>query len=260
MSKISIYIQGALVMAVMLSGCKVYKQNYMFKVDKEADAAFLSKELIIAEKNYIIQPNDEIEVKVYTNKGERIIDPNRELMIKGGQNQQYREKSEFLVLDDGKVKLPMIGFIHLAGYTLEDAEHKLEKLYTTYYKEPFVRISYMNKRVIVLGAPGGMVIPLENESISLIEVIALAGGIDEGGKAHNIRLIRGDLHSPEIFLIDLSTVEGMRKSMIDVKPGDIVYIEPHKKIMLESLRDITTVFASLASIITLIVLIDNINK
>jgi len=246
-------------MAVLLSGCKTYKQHYMFKVDEEADAAFLSQELTIAERNYIIQPNDEIEVKVYTNKGERIIDPNYELAIKSGQNQQYRESSEFLILDSGIVKLPMVGFVHLAGYTLEEAEQHLEKLYATFYKDPFVRIHYLNKRVTVLGATGGMVIPLENESISLIEVIALAGGIDDGGKAHNIRLIRGDLHSPEVFLIDLSTVEGMRKSMLDVKPGDIIYIEPHKKIVSESLRDLTTVLASLASIVTLIILIDNIN-
>ncbi len=260
LSKISPYLVLAFLAAIFFSGCKAYKQHYMFKVDEKTDSTFLSKQITVAEKNYVIQPNDELEIKVFTNKGERIIDPNYELMIQGNQNQQYREEPKFLVLDSGQVKLPMIGYVHLAGYTLKEAERHLEKLYITYYKEPYVRIHYLNKRVIVLGADGGQVIPLENESVSLIEVIALAGGIKEGAKAQNIRLIRGDLHNPEVFLIDLSTVDGMRRSMLDVQPGDIVYIEPHKKIVKESLRDATMVLASLTSVITLILLIANINK
>lgn len=255
LNKISVYFGMVLLMAILTSGCKAYKQHYMFKVDNEVDSLFISQQISVAEKNYIIQPHDELEIKVFTNKGERIIDPNYELMIQGNQNQQSREKPEFLILDSGQVKLPMIGFVHIAGYTLESAEKYLEKQYAGYYKDPYVRIRYLNKRVIVLGAPGGMVIPLENESVSLIEVIALAGGVEDGAKAQNIRLIRGDLHHPRIFLIDLSTMEGMRKSMLDVQPGDIVYIEPHKKIVTESLRDVTTVFASLASIVSLIILI-----
>jgi polysaccharide export outer membrane protein len=58
--------------------------------------------------------------------------------------------------------------------------------------------------------------------------------------------------------VDLSTVDGMRKSMLDVRPGDIIYIEPHKKIVTESLRDVTMVLTSLTSIITLILLVINI--
>ncbi len=258
LSKISSYIGLALLAAIVFSGCKAYKQHYMFKVDEKTDTTYISKQITIAEKNYVIQPNDELEIKVYTNKGERIIDPNYELTIQGNQNQQYREKPEFLVLDSGQVKLPMVGFVHLAGYTLEKAERNLEKLYVKYYKDPYVRIRYLNKRVIVLGANGGKVVPLENESISLIEVIALAGGIEEGAKAQNIRLIRGNLHDPEVFIVNLSTIDGMRKSMLDVRPGDIIYIEPHKKIVTESLRDVTMVLTSLTSIITLILLVINI--
>ena len=230
----------------------------MFKIDKDEDLSFLSSAITVAEKNYKIQPNDLLEVRVYTNKGERIIDPNNELQQGQGQrSQQTRDEPEFLVLDSGEVKLPMMGYVYLGGMTIEKAEKYLEDLYESYYIDPFVRIKYMNKRVIVLGSPGGQVIPLENESISLIEIIAIAGGIDETGKAHNIRLIRGDLHQPEVFLVDLSTIYGMRQAMLDVRPGDIVYIEPTRKIVTEALRDLAVVMASVTSLLTLIVLINN---
>ena len=228
----------------------------MFKIDEDEDLSYLSSEIIVTEKNYIIQPNDLLELKVYTNKGERIIDPNNELQIQqNNQNRGEEDRPEFLVLDDGTVKLPMIGKVKIKGMRINEAEEYLGEKYNEYYKETFVRLKYLNKRVIVLGAPGGQVITLVDENTSVIEVVALAGGIDETGKAHNLRLIRGDLHNPQVFLIDLSTIKGTRTSMMDAMPGDIIYIEPKVKIVTEGAKDFMTVFSILVSSITLVALI-----
>ncbi|MCK5369605.1 MAG: polysaccharide biosynthesis/export family protein [Cyclobacteriaceae bacterium] len=229
----------------------------MFKIDEEHDLSYLSSDITVIEKNYIIQPNDLLELKVYTNKGERIIDPNNELQIRQNQNQRENDSPEFLVLDDGTVKFPMIGIITIEGMRINEAEDYLEKKYDEYYKDSYVRLKYLNKRVIVLGAPGGQVIQLENENTSVVEIVALAGGIDDNGKAQNLRLIRGDLHEPEVFLINLSTIEGMRTSMMDAMPGDIIYIEPKVKIVTEATRDFLTIFSLIASTLTLYVLITN---
>ncbi|MCK5208815.1 MAG: polysaccharide biosynthesis/export family protein [Cyclobacteriaceae bacterium] len=229
----------------------------MFKIDEEHDLSYLSSDITVIEKNYIIQPNDLLELKVYTNKGERIIDPNNELQIRQNQNQRENDSPEFLVLDDGTVKFPMIGVITIEGMRINEAEDYLEKKYDEYYKDSYVRLKYLNKRVIVLGAPGGQVIQLENENTSVVEIVALAGGIDDNGKAQNLRLIRGDLHEPEVFLINLSTIEGMRTSMMDAMPGDIIYIEPKVKIVTEATRDFLTIFSLIASTLTLYVLITN---
>ena len=232
----------------------------MFKIDEEGDLSYLSKEIAVAENNYLIQANDLIEFRVYTNKGEQIIDPNNELQIQGNQNSTIQNQKEFLVLDDGTVKLPLIGIVNLLGMKISDAEDYLEKKYNEYYKDAFVRLKYTNKRIIVLGSTGGQVISLENENTSLIEVVALAGGIDQDGKAHNLRLIRGDLHEPEVFLIDLSTIEGMKNSMMEAMPGDIIYIEPKVKILTEGARDFMTVFSVLVNTVALVALIINLTN
>ncbi len=228
----------------------------MFKIDEEHDLSYLSSDITVIEKNYIIQPNDLLELDVYTNKGERIIDPNYELQLQQNQNRSNEKRQEFLVLDDGTVKFPMIGVVKIKGMRINEAEDYLEKKYDEYYIDSYVRLNYLNKRVIVLGAPGGMVIPLVDENTSVVEVLALAGGIDYGGKAHNLRLIRGDLHKPEVFVIDLSTIKGMRTSMMDAMPGDIIYIEPKVKVFSEGVRDFTTLFSIITSVITLYVLIE----
>ena len=246
-----------MVVGTILFSCKSYKYHIMFKIDEEHDLSYLSSDITVIEKNYIIQPNDLLELKVYTNKGERIIDPNNELQIRQNQNQRENDSPEFLVLDDGTVKFPMIGVITIEGMRINEAEDYLEKKYDEYYKDSYVRLKYLNKRVIVLGAPGGQVIQLENENTSVVEIVALAGGIDDNGKAQNLRLIRGDLHEPEVFLINLSTIEGMRTSMMDAMPGDIIYIEPKVKIVTEATRDFLTIFSLIASTLTLYVLITN---
>jgi polysaccharide biosynthesis/export protein len=248
----SLFILAA---AILIFSCKSYKQHIMFNIDEDEDLSYISSEISVIEKNYIIQPNDLLELRVYTNKGERIIDPNYELQMQQGQIRRETEEPEFRVLDDGTVKFPMIGQVKIVGMKLNDAEIYLQKKYNEYYKDSFVRLKYLNKRVIVLGAPGGLVIPLASENISVIEVVALAGGIDESGKAHNIRLIRGDLHHPEVFMIDLSTIHGMRISMMDALPGDIIYIEPTRKIATEAARDFMTIFSIFVNAVTLAVLI-----
>ena len=43
-----------------------------------------------------------------------------------------------------------------------------------------MRTRVTNNRIILLGAQGGRIIPLENDNMNLLEVLALAGGVDGG--------------------------------------------------------------------------------
>lgn len=241
-----------------LASCKTYRQNILFTTEGEhlAEAAqLMAKEV---ERSYIIEPFDYIQLEVYTNKGERIIDPNYELIKENFSNQrQMRPTPHYLVEADSTVKLPVVGKVQLGGLTLLQADSLLELAYSEYYKDPYVITQYSNKRVIVLGAVGGHVIPLANEDMSVIEVLALAGGLGSDAKGHNIRLIRGDLKDPVVQVIDLSTIEGMRKASLQVQSGDIIYIEPIKKIVSESVRDVAPVLSVITSLVTLLVLIQN---
>jgi polysaccharide export outer membrane protein len=76
------------------------------------------------------------------------------------------------------------------------------------------------------GAAGSAkVVPLPYQNMNLLEVLAISGGIPITGKAHRIKLIRGDLKNPQIFLIDLSQIENLKKSDLIVQGDDIIYID-----------------------------------
>lgn len=236
----------------------MYKQDIMFQLDENFTPSELSRAVTETEKNYVIQKNDLVTVDVFTNKGERIVDPNFELQsTNGNQGVQGRQEFTYLVMENGSIKLPIVGDIPLDELTIYEAEEKLEQAYSGSYKEPFVKISFQNKRVILLGAAGGQVIPLQNENSTLAEVLAQAGGIDLGAKAHNIRLIRGELSNPEVYMIDLSTIEGLKGSIITIKPGDIIYVEPWRRVWLEGLKDMAPILSLVSSVLTLALVLQN---
>lgn len=241
-----------------LCSCKIYKQDILFRLDDEFGQSQLSLAVDQAEKNYVIQVNDQLSMEVFTNKGERIVDPNNELNTGGRMGgQQQSNNNIYLVMVDSTAKFPIINQVKLAGLTINQAETLLQRLYNEYYKETFVRIRFQNKRVVVLGAMGGQVVPLENENMSLLEIIAMAGGIRFGAKSQNIKLIRGDYNAPEVYEVNLNTVSGMRNSMLDVEPGDVIYVEPWRRPVYEGIRDITPLMGIITSTLALILVIQN---
>ena len=228
----------------------------MFKLNDDFTEQDLTQAVSQAERNYVIQADDMLSLDVFTNDGERIVDPNNELQqnIQGRQN---RPTFNYLVKTDGTIKIPIVGQIKVDSLTLDQAELMLQKKYDEYYKQSFVKLQFNNKRVVVLGATGGQIIPLVNENVSLVEVLAIAGGLEMGSKSQNIKVIRGNLSKPEIYQINLSTVAGMKQSMLDIEPGDIIYIEPWRRPFFEATKDISPILSLLSSTLALVLVLQN---
>ena len=137
--------------------------------------------------------------------------------------------------------------------TLYEAELKVAEAFGNYYEDSFVKLRISNRRVFVLGAPGGRVIPLLNEKTNLVEVLAQSEGLDLGAKAQNIKVIRGD----QVYMVNLGTLSGMMNTNMEVAPGDIIYVEPWRRPWLETLRDVSPALSLVSSVLTLIVVVQN---
>lgn len=247
-----------IVAGLLFVGCASYKQNIMLRETDTLKPEVFQKQVGSIEKDYVIQKNDILKVEVFSNKGERIIDPNPELTQQNGNNSndQSRQRFEYLVDENGMAKLPVIGEIRLEGFTLREAEKITQKEYELYFKEAFVIMEFRNKRIVFLGATGGQVIPLTNQNVSLAEAIALAKGLPNDSKAHTIKVIR-DNH---VYQIDLSTLEGFKAGNMIMEPGDIVYIDPIRRPFSEGLRDNAAILSLLVSITSLIVIVSTTNN
>ena len=223
----------------------------MLRTPEDFKSAQVTREILQAERNYVIQKNDYLKLEVFTNKGERIIDPNPEVSRPNGTTEIVRPQPMYLVDLKGIIKFPVVGEVKLEGLTLRQAEAILQAEYNKYFEDCFTLLSFQNKRVIILGAVGGQVIPLNNQNIPLAEVLALSKGLANDAKAHNIRLVRGD----QVFLIDFSTVAGFQAGNMIVSPGDIIYVEPVRRPLAEGLRDYGTLLSLFISTLSLILVI-----
>jgi polysaccharide export outer membrane protein len=98
------------------------------------------------------------------------------------------------------------------------------------------------------------VIRLENPQTNLLEVLAQAGGLTTEARSQMVRIIRGPLNDPEVFVVDLSTVEGMKQSIVPVLPNDIIYVEPIRRKVLERVSYLAPIVSLMTSILTLILI------
>ncbi|SRR5258706_5910885 len=243
---------------LLLFSCASYKQNIMFKPIEGYQPESFKKEASAVERNYVIQKNDYLTLQIFSNNGERLIDPNPDLTGKSGSNkdQQAAEPIQYLVDINGIVKLPLVGEMKLEALTLRQAEEIVQKEYSKFFKDSFVLFSYTNKRVVVLGAPGGLVLPLTNQNIRVAEVLAMAKGLNNDAKANVIKLIRGD----HVYLIDFSTIKGYVEGNMLVEAGDIIYVEPIRRPFTEGLKDNYVIVSLLLQVTTIVVLIYSVTK
>jgi len=231
------------------------KKDYPYKVDQT-----------IGNVEYRLAANDIIGFSVFTNDGFKLIDLTTGIgvttgagNISSGDGNTSNSSIQFQVDPEGMVKLPIIGRVKVAELTIREAEKFLEEKYTIYYNKPFVMLSVLNRRVMVFPGTGGSgtVVTLENENTTLIEALALAGGITETGKSNVIKLIRGDSRNPQVHLIDLSTVHGMTQSNMLLQANDIIYVEPVKKISSKVLAELLPVVGIVTSILLLYEIVFN---
>lgn len=204
---------------LLFSSCKVFYPDLMLRTEK--DFPYSPSDSMLS-REYVIRPNDALNIQVFSNNGYKLID----VMGPAGQTTTTGNTINYLVKNEGFAILPLLDSVYLAGYTLSAAENLLSKKYAYYFVNPFVRITVSNRRCFVFSGRGsGKVINLTNENMSLLEVLAVSGGIT-GGKAYSIKIIRGELSNPKIIKIDLSTIEGMKKSNLQIDANDVIYVEP----------------------------------
>ena len=249
----------ALLMGVVfLAGCTI-NRDIMFKTGVDYDFMDLED---IASPGYRIAPNDLLTFQLYSNNGQRLLAITAgSTDSKGGNNMQQMQQNNqltYLVRPDGILELPEIGAVRLEGLTLDEAESLLEEAYSSYYNFPYAVLRVTNNRVLLFPGDSGkaQVITLANMNTTLLEVLALAGGIGSRGNASKVKLIRKTDTGNDVYLMDLSTIDGLESARLVVQANDIVYVEPLPQLVreaTESLSPIATLISTLTLLYALII-------
>jgi polysaccharide export outer membrane protein len=182
--------------------------------------------------DYNIRAGDEISMQVLSNNGYALVD-----II--GQGNSTTPIS-FIVRTSGYLKLPLLDSLKVINESIIALEDTLEKKYSYYFINPFVKVSLKTAFVTVFkGRGSGSQAYLKHPNIELVDFLSESGGLS-GNKAFRVKVIRGKIDSPKVYLFDFSTLEGYKKSHFIVQPYDIVYIEPSLTVADISQRIVTT--------------------
>ena len=253
--KNSLYIILLFATTLLFSRCGI-NSAIMLKSPKGERAVQYDSIPLQPKTAYIISKDDKVQFQLYTNQGEALLlanaDVNTKTLVSG-------KEISYTVDQDGMIELPKLGKVKVADLTVAECEDLLEELFSTEYLNPFVQLQITNQRVLVFpGDPGeAKVVPLENSNTTLMEALAMAGGLSERGKANSIKLIRREGKERKVYMINLATIDGLAYADMIVQANDYIYVEPTAKVTREVVKEIAPIITIVSSSLVIITVFNN---
>lgn len=211
-----------------IASCSYQKKNILLKTPKKLrskEAVYIanrdSSAQLQQEYRHRIKPGDRLLVNFLNNYD---IGQAAAQSATSTANFEAQAQKGYLVNYDSSVTLPLLGRINLTGLSRLEAAKRLEQEYGRFVINPIIEVNIMSLSVTVLGEVGtpGKIL-LDKESTTVVDVIALSGGLKDTGKKNRVRIIRGK----EVILVDLKKIDALYNKAIIIQDGDIVYVEPY---------------------------------
>ena len=156
---------------------------------------------------YKIGPQDVLEISVF-----KVPDLSRKVQV----------------ANSGSVNLPLVGEVQAVGKTAQEMERDLTtKLGAKYLQNPQVTVyikEYNSQRVTVEGAvrkPG--VYPIRGKT-SLLQFIAIAGGLDDTASSDDLVIVRTVNGKRTAARFDLGEVRAGKLNDPVIMPGDVIMV------------------------------------
>lgn len=142
---------------------------------------------------------------------------------------------QLLVLPDGSISVPLAGTIKASGRSVESVESAIaDKLASNFAVRPSVFVSvvsvdetYGTFPIYVMGQVANPGMVEVEPGTTLLQAIALAGGLDRFAATKRIQLRRTDSTGQErLYLFNFKAVErgGAIESMITLREGDVLLV------------------------------------
>jgi polysaccharide export outer membrane protein len=135
----------------------------------------------------------------------------------------------YLVGRDGFITFPVIGKIHLAGLSVDQAGKKIQELVMETVPDALVDVQIINFKVGIFGEVSRTnVYSIRNNRISILDLIAMAGDLTINANRKNILLIRENNGVKEFARIDMTDPNIFASPYFYLQQNDLVYVEPNR--------------------------------
>ena len=157
---------------------------------------------------YAIQPGDLLEISVW---------------------REDNLQREVAVQPDGRISFPLVGVIDAAGSTVDEVQVRVAERLAQYIPDPVVTVSIkeiVGNRVYVLGQvanPGQFVM---NQTIDVVQALALAGGTTPFAELNDIKILRRNGNRQtliEFRYADIARGRNLEQNII-LQSGDVIIV------------------------------------
>lgn len=199
--------------------------------------------------NSKIVPNDILKIDIYN------MNQKANLMM---QNSRYQtpfgaqEDNKYIVYSDGTIMLPLLNVVKVDGYTVKELNQLLITRYKEFLNVPYVKVNVTNHKVFVLGEVTKKgVVPIEGETISVIEAIAQVGGLTDHALRDRIRIISEHNGKYTLQTLNLNKFDTLNSNNLMLKNNSIVYVEPkNTKAVRVAINDYLPILQAVSSMLS----------
>ncbi len=146
--------------------------------------------------------------------------------------------SGYTIDSEGYIDFPVLGRIHIADRTREQAAAHIKELLieSRQIKDPVVTVEFMNLSFAVLGEvtrPGRF--RIDRDGFTILDALSLAGDLTINGQRENVILIRHEGTGDHTYTLDLTDAGKLYSSpAYYLQQGDMIYVTPNDKRIRES--------------------------
>ena len=233
----------SLFFSVLFISCASSKKIVYFQGDAELNTQY--------ENNIpTIQPDDVLSINVTAVDTKAAAPFNQ--MNQMGASTTTTAKS-YTVQNDGTIDFPILGKVKIGGLTRQKATDLIKTKLNEYIIDPGVNINFTNFKVSVMGEvarPGTFTLP--NERATVLEAIAMAGDLTIQGVRENVLVIREIEGKKTTYTLNLTQKEVLNSPAYYLKQNDMIYVEPNRAKVQNSIVNYTVWIAAASLVVTLV--------
>ena len=251
---------GILLMALLLLTCCTSQKKMAYVRDVDSSTAASLNRSFQSNINAKLIAGDAVTITVNAFDMEAVRPFNMPYVVYGGlgtekMTTQY-SLQPYRIDSNGDINFPVIGQLHLAGLTVEEAKQLITDKLKVYLTDPIVNMQLITFKVTVSGEvahPGQY--SISNERVTIFDALALAGDMTVYGKRQNVLVAREKDGKLQFGRLDLNSSDVFLSPYYYLQQNDVVYVEPnHVRAMAsQNLSLYLSAISTLGSLATVIV-------
>lgn len=231
---------------VVLSASCSTPAYYAYLRDMEYETPYLAKPA----PELRLQVEDKVNIQVFSTVEDLAKPFTTSVGAADGNGQALAPSSSYTIDKNGNIDFPVLGSLHIEGKTLNEVKEEIasEIVRLGYIREPIVKVEMENFNITVIGEMGQQILPVEGNSINILQVLARTDGASEYTNLQDVMVIRTEEGERIAHSINLQSKSLFDSPVYYLQQNDVVYVKPRGLRQSSTLRAFMT---AISPIITL---------